>query len=965
MDTPHHEDFLNNVDLNQNLTVRHRPYDEIFTTSTLNILSININSIRNKINELHLYLSNFKSTVHIICITEIRLRPDELYLCHLNDYIEICSPRSSRAGGGACIFIHRSLAFETVVNEEFFEGSAIVVELRSPKLKIGVVYRPPHADLTASVNFIDMLLENHNGMVCVGDYNINLLSPSSTQYQSMVTSNGYSILNRLDAHSFTHGNSLSGSIIDHGYTDVMNYEYAVGLHDISFSDHRAMLISLNGIPNVVAQGSVKEVLKYNLEQAVLDFDRVITQATNLNEFCILTSDVIKTNSKKVKIKQKCNRKSPWIDEFVLNHIRIREHLFRRTLKWPTNQQVKQNYCRQKNYVTKIIRQKQKQYYSFQIESNRNNIRKVWNIMNQIINCRTTSNEKNSITEITEGGLHISDKTKICNAFNKYFIDIPVQLHSILKSQFNNRQQVCTLNTSITNSMVMLPASINEVGNYVREMKSSCSAGIDLIPAKFLKLNPDVILPTLTNFLNRSMLEGEFPETLKIARVAPIYKSGRKSMVENYRPISILSNLSKPYEKIIHTRLLDFFDRNDLINKNQFGFQPRSNTTSAVVSLVNDIQTNIDRKRVCSVIFLDVSKAFDCVPHNLLLQKLFRYGIRGNAHCLIQSYLKNRKQIVQLDGHTSREGSIEYGVPQGSILGPLLFIIFVNDVFDLPLKGTLVMYADDSALVYSSENIEELFENMQHDLNLINNWFYNNGLTVNGTKSKYMIFSSTDRYNTSNYNLHLGASQLERVQDHTYLGLVMQQNLKWNCHINSVHSKIVKFLGMLRRTSHMLSPKDRKNLYYAHVHSQITYMNIIWQNAPAYAINKIATTINKFMRIIFWEQYNNPQTRTVDLYISNNMLNFEQIKYYEAVLLVYKVKNNLIKNQLHLQSSRDIHRYDTRSADNLRIVTPRTNYLRLGCMFSAIVNFNNLPEQISNLVPINRFKKALKAHIMSL
>lgn len=181
MDTPHHEDFLNNVDLNQNLTVRHRPYDEIFTTSTLNILSININSIRNKINELHLYLSNFKSTVHIICITEIRLRPDELYLCHLNDYIEICSPRSSRAGGGAFIFIHRSLAFETVVNEEFFEGSAIVVELRSPKLKIGVVYRPPHADLTASVNFIDMLLENHNGMVCVGDYNINLLSPSSTQ----------------------------------------------------------------------------------------------------------------------------------------------------------------------------------------------------------------------------------------------------------------------------------------------------------------------------------------------------------------------------------------------------------------------------------------------------------------------------------------------------------------------------------------------------------------------------------------------------------------------------------------------------------------------------------------------------------------------------------------------------------------------------------------------------------------
>lgn len=377
-------DFLLDVDLNDNLIVRHKPHNEIFTNNTLNVLSININSIRNKIDELKLYISNYQSIVHVICVTEIRVCPEDLYLCHLDDYVEVCCPRSSRAGGGACIFIHRSVVFETLLNEEFLEGSLIVVALQCPKLKIGVVYRPPHADLTASINFLDNLLENQNGMLCVGDYNINLLSPASIQYKSMVTSNGYSFLNSLDASSFTYGNSLSGSIIDHGLTDLTNYEYEVGLHDISFTDHRAMLISLKGFPNVTSDDPASEITKCDFEQASLDLSRMVSQVTNLNEFCILASDVIRTNSHRVRLKQKHSRTAPWIDDYVLNQIRLREQLYRRTLEWPNNAQIKLNYCRQKNYVTKIIRHKQKQYYGVLIDNNRGNIRKVWNIMNEIV-----------------------------------------------------------------------------------------------------------------------------------------------------------------------------------------------------------------------------------------------------------------------------------------------------------------------------------------------------------------------------------------------------------------------------------------------------------------------------------------------------------------------------------------------------------------------------------------------------
>lgn len=955
-------DFLNNVELNENLIVNYTNPNEVFMSSYLNILSININSIRNKIEDLNLYISQYKTTIHVICVTEIRVSQDELYLCHLDDYVEVCCPRSTRTGGGACFFMHRSIVFDVLVNEEFLEGSAIVVALRQPKIKLGVVYRPPHADLTESINFLDGLLETYNGLVCVGDFNINLLNPSSLQYKSMVISNGFSVLNKIDEIHFTYGNSTSGSILDHALTDLCNYEYSVALHDVSFTDHRALLVSLKGIDNIESPHEDTELLKYDFDSVSVDLRECIDQVTNLEDFCSLVTNLLRNNMQRIKIKPKNSRKSPWIDQFVLNQIRIREQLYRRTIEWPNNTQVKLNYRRQKNYVTNLIRQKQKLHYQRLIENNRHDIRKVWSIMNEIVFKKKPKNFKNNVTELLNNDTVVTNTTEICNIFNNYFVNVPHELQTNLLHNFMNQEQICTLNRSISSSFLLIPATVNEIENYIREMKSSSSAGIDLVPSKLLKQNAEVIVPKLTTALNVSMDVGVFPDNLKKARITPIYKKGHKNKADNYRPISILSALSKPFEKIIHDRLASFFSNHNLISKNQFGFQPRSNTTSATVSLINNIQSNIDQRRTCSAIFVDVSKAFDCVPHDVLLLKLDRYGVRGNAHTLIESYLSNRKQIVEINGHRSSEKVINYGVPQGSILGPLLFIIYINDIFDLPLRGTLQLYADDAVLVYSSDNIDQLYVDMQHDLNLINQWFFHNGLTVNASKTKYLIFSSTDRFSNIGYELNLGNDQIERVNSISYLGLTIQQNLKWNKHVENIHSKLTKFLGMLRRCSFMLPFKERKCLYYAHVHSQITYLNIIWQNAPGYVINKIAVTLNKFMRIIFWEQYNDPDLRTNDLYRINYMLNFNQIRYFEAVLFVYKVKNNLLKSNISLQSSREIHRYETRTLDHLRVSAPRTNYLRLGCMYTAIINYNNLPTNIKHMYPLPRFKKALKLFV---
>lgn len=274
-----------------------------------------------------------------------------------------------------------------------------------------------------------------------------------------------------------------------------------------------------------------------------------------------------------------------------------------------------------------------------------------------------------------------------------------------------------------------------------------------------------------------------------------------------------------------------------------------------------------------------------------------------------------------------------------------------------------MYADDAALVYKAKTIEQLFFDMQHDLNIISRWFYDNGLTVNATKTKFIIFSSTDRFSNVNQNLWLGREKIERVEYTNYLGLILQQNLKWNMHIEHVNRKLVKFLGILRHSSYMLPTKEKKNLFYAHVHSQICYLNIIWQNAPIYVINKITITLNKFMRVIFWEQYLDPNIRTVNLYSSNQIMNFNQTKFFESALFIFKVKRNLIKHNFDLQTISELHHYNTRNVDNINLMAPRTNYIRFGCLYPAISNFNNLPSSLKQIISLYTFKRELKKFVL--
>ena len=248
--------------------------------------------------------------------------------------------------------------------------------------------------------------------------------------------------------------------------------------------------------------------------------------------------------------------------------------------------------------------------------------------------------------------------------------------------------------------------------------------------------------TLAMVINKSFQEGVFPDQMQLAKVIPIHKGGSKTDVGNYRPISLLNIFSKIYEKLMHNRILKFLEGNNSLYETQYGFRPGRSCEHALLNAQNSILESLNKRQISLLLLIDFSKAFDMVEHSILLKKLEHYGIRGPALSWIKSYLSNRKQYVSVNGSDSATLSMEYGVPQGSILGPLLFVIYINDIPEVARFAKFILYADDANIIITADTIEEISDKLETLTKNLVDWVNSNGLVLNLKKTKYMIFSQT-------------------------------------------------------------------------------------------------------------------------------------------------------------------------------------------------------------------------------
>ena len=337
------------------------------------------------------------------------------------------------------------------------------------------------------------------------------------------------------------------------------------------------------------------------------------------------------------------------------------------------------------------------------------------------------------------------------------------------------------------------------------LETKTRSGNDNISSKLLKILNHSVSTAISIVINKSLSTGTVPNTLKIAKVIPIYKAKDKTDMGNYRPISLLPSISKVLEKIVHSRLYKFLTNNKILSENQFGFRPSRSTVDAVCKLTSDVLSASETNQYTLAVLLDLSKAFDTINHEILLNKLNHYGIRGVALEWFRSYLTSRRQFVSYHGCTSASQTVTCGVPQGSVLGPLLFIIYTNDLPVSLEHSKSILFADDITLYHSHTDKAILRQSIEHDLKLLNDWFCSNKLSLNVPKTHFMVFCPKKRNDISDLEtLNLGDKSINRVNTAKFLGIYIDDELEWGEHIDHVANKLASGTYAINSAKKILS-----------------------------------------------------------------------------------------------------------------------------------------------------------------
>ena len=449
-------------------------------------------------------------------------------------------------------------------------------------------------------------------------------------------------------------------------------------------------------------------------------------------------------------------------------------------------------------------------------------------------------------------------------------------------------------------------------------------------SKLLKALSPSITPVLTMIINQSLCTGIFPNKLKIAKVLPLFKKSDSHLFDNYRPISLLPTVSKIFEKVVYKQLYDYFSENNLIYKSQYGFRHLHSTELAALELSDRLSNNLDDGEIPIAIFLDLSKAFDTLDHGILLSKLKHYGLNESALRWFSSYLTDRHQYIHFDGTDSDMSSISTGVPQGSVLGPLLFLIYMNDVSEASDKFHSILFADDTTLTdplctfdLSTSNNKydkkKLSDSINLELQKIYEWLSVNKLSLNVAKTKFMLFHYRQR-NIDDIipDLAINGHIIERVHEFNFLGIIFDEHLDWNQHRQKVANKISRTLGLLNRLKHTLPQLTLKLLYNSLIVPHLQYGILTW----GFQNTRISKLQKRAMRIITCSKYN---AHTAPIFKDLKLLKLDDIFKLSLLKFNYKLVNNLLPKYFPgmFVLNNSTHTYGTRYKDINRPQTART------------------------------------------
>ena len=675
-----------------------------------------------------------------------------------------------------------------------------------------------------------------------------------------------------------------------------------------------------------------------------DFIHVLS--TSFNKHCKL-----KRASKKNK-----TIRSPWLTPGIFNSIKSKNKLYKEYIHNPTdNNKIKFTVYR--NKLTSIIRFAKKNYYKNLFESNKNNLAKTWQTINNVIGC---AKPRSNNIKIKHNNNILTNDHEIANAFNDFFTSVGPNLASKIPSCSNSFHDYFPF--SNISSFFLTPANIADVINIIQNLPKKSAPGVDTIPTSILQQNCFILAAPLTYIINLSFENGIFPDHLKLARVTPIFKSGDSQSVSNYRPISVLSTISKVFERIMYNKLELYLSKYDILSKEQFGFRKNYSTYMACLDLINFITTGFDNKEATLGVFIDLSKAFDTVDHGILLDKLRYCGVRGIAHKWFESYLTNRKQLVNVNHSSSTFNDITCGVPQGSILGPLLFLLFINDLPNCSNVLKFVLFADDTSILFKNSDPRSCIPLLNDELQNVSIWFKANKLSLNIKKTNFMIFQSKPS-NFADLDIIIDGSIIKQVDTVKFLGLFVDSRLSWKPHIDHLSTKIAKTIGILHKIKYFVPLTILQTLYFSLIFSSLSYCNLIWGNTFPTYLNRLFILQKRAIRLITSSDYS---INVKSLFKNLNTPTLFDIYKHQLGSFMFKVHRNILPiNFCKLfELNSNIHGHFTRHCSDYHLPSIKSEINRKSVIFTGTKFWNNLDQSLKNSSSVTSFNKKLKYHLLN-
>ena len=934
-------------------------------SNDLKIFHLNMCSFPRKLNTLLGYLSTINQQFDVICITETWLNEGRFIENHFTDYNKFYSkrPANQAFGGGCAIFVkkifHCIELSNLSCNLEHIECIFIELTYLMKKLTIGCCYRKP-VPSNAS-NFIDDLsfkisqISSSTPILLAGDFNFNLLRidddrDASTFLDAMLS---LGLINTITHPTRECNNSIS--LIDNIFIS-NSLSHISGIFDWDISDHYAIFAFIRNIFTMhteainISYRLINETTLSNFRNAIsiVDFSDIL-QSENIDLAISMLDSIIMEHydqhcpiiTKKISKK---DREKPWITNSLKRLITTRHSYYRLFKNGIISHECYKEF---RNHVTYQLKVSKQNYFHNLLQQARNNMRKVWNILNGIIRPQTKSNNLN-IDSLLIDGRKIHDNNVICNELNQHFSTIG----SRISDEFGTINHNIISPNQVRNSLFFRNIQPSDVSSIIENMENKPSP-VHTYSVKIIKEIKDIIASILSHLINKSLQQGYFPSQFKLARVIPLHKGGSVHDINQYRPISILPLFSKIFERVVYHQLYNFFDKYEILTPFQYGFRKNKSTTQAVLNQLEYIYNNLDQNKTVISIFMDFTKAFDCIDHEILLKKLYFYGVRGTPYDWFSSYLSERQQFVNVNNSNSSVKFVSHGVPQGSILGPLLFLIFINDLPNVSPFFKFCMFADDSTLTCKFDNSNELQirNKLENELIVVQNWLNMNKIKINYDKSKFIIFSYGKKYNLD--KLKFGSNFISSTSDTKFLGIIVDNHLNFRAHINSICTKVSKVIGMLFRLNDILPTNALKTLYSALLLPHLMYGIEVWYGILKSNYDRLFKLQKKAIRAINRLPY---AAHTNDFFKSMNLLKIDDL--YKQRVLLYMYKSDLT------HTTEPNHNYPTRNAYN--ILLPRFNRSRSQCtiFYKGIIFWNNLPEDIKTIRGENTFKSHVKTLLIN-